>query len=312
VEASVEIWLRSVNHFQKGELGRLCTSPARAALPRRECYLLSEAVARGPVFEMMREIRISALQTKAAMAFCEEVYSSWNGTWPNNRGTSAAIEKACGDIGLTSKQLKRQFAKVKAVRSGRGVRRRSEQGRTTYYQQLLDIIDDGGDIIDAAFDDAPQKNLLSLRSSNLARLSSVKDDVELRAGCLALLKGYAEASAKAWFQGSGAPQELEFSAHRRLVLRPRFKVVFERAFYEIEEEDKEDVWRLAVLFEGVLYKAYSDEVTPYKKPPLEVPGDDVEITLSSGQQETLCYIAGYMLESLRWRSLSYVVPRLSY
>jgi hypothetical protein len=87
---------------------------------------------------MARATRITANQIEAAMEFCQGAFISWNGTWPSNRGTSASIEKACVDIGITSPQLKRQFAKVVRAISGRGVGQRDED-KAMFLRQLLDI-----------------------------------------------------------------------------------------------------------------------------------------------------------------------------
>jgi hypothetical protein len=146
---------------------------------------------------MARTARISAEQIVEAMQFSDDQYLIFGGVWPNNRGTSETINKACVEIGITPSQLKRQFAKVVRDRSGRGVGRRPEEQRAIYKQQLLDVIGDGADIIDAAFEEAPKDILISLRGSNIDRLRKIKDDEHIRACCLILLTGYASSSAKA-------------------------------------------------------------------------------------------------------------------
>ena len=86
--------------------------------------------------------RITAAQTDLALAFCADNYEKWDGTWPANFRTAPVLVDFCSRTGITAAQLKRQFSKVKAERTGRGVGTsgRGENGQQLYEDMLLEII----------------------------------------------------------------------------------------------------------------------------------------------------------------------------
>jgi hypothetical protein len=242
-------------------------------------------------------LRITAAQSADAMRFCEAQYDAFGCTWPTNGRTADLINDACVRIGISMQQLKRQFSKVDSIRRGRGsASDRSKKDCEQYEEKLLVLIDNGVEIMESAFVSAKSDKRLGARVSYPARLAALKDSPEIVSASLQMLKFYAKKSAEAWYGGGTGACELAFSAARRITLRPCVKLIFRGMFGENETYEANAI---GVVFEMLLYEAFCSVIVPFKKVPLEVPQSSVAISHSTAQEESLCYISGYLIASIR-------------